>query len=411
MNASSRGKKWAAWTAFFIFMGGCNRFVALKNTGQPDAFVGPVIGCIFLAIVFVPIAYFAGRTFGIQHPPTKDEKVMGNFSPPIPNQAALTATDLDIHPLPGSTPFEKFSDWATGTPQIPDQKPPPLITRSSQRYWPEIAFPIIAGLGLPLLATFLHPEISAALSGNQWSYVVGLILGRGGIFAVLAGVMATAFALNSRLRDAWVSVAIATVVSGVMAGSSGVVKGRMETMIKDDDARKVAEKANTEILLEASEVQKITAWTQQHQSEVVVTLSNSQLAKVISWRYQKEPLKNFSPPVSGMKFKGSINNRSAEKISSLVIDYGIYNRDQLILSRRFKIPLEVFPTVNLAFDQEFSPYGASSETVIDEFYRAAVQMGAGWAWNYRLVAIIPESLDDYKVANLLKVDAEFRLNQ
>jgi hypothetical protein len=53
------------------------------------------------------------------------------------------------------------------------------------------------------------------------------------------------------------------------------------------------------------------------------------------------------------------------------------------------------------------PSGYEDDSVIDEFHFASEQLGkTNWAWNYELVAIIPQSLEDIDLRKILGVEAE-----
>jgi hypothetical protein len=245
---------------------------------------------------------------------------------------------------------------------------------------------IIAGVILPLFVGLLHHEVRDALYAGRWPTAAGIVLGFNGIFALVGGMFAAIFALKSRLRAALICVGIATVVSGALSASSGPIKERIESMSRAADA------------------QKITVWNHHHREtqDVKFTLSTCRITKVSSSR-------RYGLMLSALNFKGSLENKSAEKIVAVVIDMRLLNKamEKAVVSHRLKMPIVVFPTATVSIDQFYVPSGYEDDSVIDEFHFASEQLGkTNWAWNYELVAIIPQSLEDIDLRKILGVEAE-----
>jgi hypothetical protein len=323
---------------------------------------------------------------------------------------------------------------------------------------------IIAGVILPLFVGLLHHEVRDALFAGRWPTAAGIVLGFNGIFALVGGMFAAIFALKSRLRAALICVGIATVVSGALSASSGPIKERIESMSRAADA------------------QKITVWNHHHREtqDVKFTLSTCRITKVSSRRLSPETGNRLM--ASALNFKGSLENKSAEKIVAVVIDMRLLNKaarpqalampnqvvesyrrnnpsdtrsddeitayigekysgkyegyedfasdlrrlaqqrqqaqedkrranapslEKAVVSHRLKMPIVVFPTATVSIDQFYVPSGYEDDSVIDEFHFASEQLGkTNWAWNYELVAIIPQSLEDIDLRKILGVEAE-----
>lgn len=247
---------------------------------------------------------------------------------------------------------------------------------------------ILTGVILPLLVGLLHNDVRDAMTAGRWPTVVGMVLGFNGLFALSGGILAAIFSMKSRPRAAWICVGVATVVSGALSASSGAIKERMEVMSQEADAK------------------KITAWNQQHQGEVLLTLSKYGWPKVKTWRYGGGHA--FQVTTSGLRCIGSLENKSAEKIVAVVIDLKVLNKEkkQAIVSHRLRVPLEVFPTATLAIDRVFEPTGYADDSAVDELHRAAEQLGESFALDYEFVAAIPQSLEGIDLRKSFKVEAE-----
>ena len=250
------------------------------------------------------------------------------------------------------------------------------------------ALPIVAGVILPLLVGLLHHDVRDAISAGRWPTVAGMVLGFNGLFALIGGILATVFSVKSRPRAAWICVGIATVVSGALSASSGAIKERVEVMSQESDA------------------QKIAAWNQQHHGDVLLTLSKCGREKVKTWRAGGGRV--FEVTASGLRFVGSLENKSAEKIVAVVIDLKVVNKEkkQTIVSHRLKVPLEVFPTATIAIDRVFAPSGYEDDSAGDELHRAAEQLGESFTQDYEFVAAIPQSLESIDVRKSFKVEAQ-----
>lgn len=238
---------------------------------------------------------------------------------------------------------------------------------------------------LPLLVGLLHQQVRNAVSVGQWPTVFGLVLGFNGLFALCGGILAAIFSAKSRLRAAWICVGVATIVSGVLSASSGAIKQRIEKP------------------LQAADEQRITAWNQQHDGQVLLALQKCGRPKVKTW------LSGLAQEVtvSGLSFVGTVENKAAEKIVAVVIDFKVANKElkQVIVSRRVKLQLEVFPTATVVIDKTFVPHDLIESLAVDEIHRAADQLGAHYSWTYEFVAAIPQSLEGIDLGKDLKVEA------
>lgn len=253
--------------------------------------------------------------------------------------------------------------------------------------------PILAGVVLPLVAGLLHPEVRAAMSAGRWPSVFGAVLGFNGLFALGGGTLAAIFSAKSRVRAAWISVAVAVAVSGLLSGSSGVIAERVEKISQEADA------------------QKVTAWNQQNHGRVLLTFQKSAREKVKTWRSGAGRVYEVSAP--GLTLIGTIENKSGDKIVAVIIDYKVMNKDlkQVIVSRRLKLPLEVFPTAVVAIERTFAADTYKDDAAVDEIHRASEQLGAAYAWSYEFIAAIPQSLELTDFEKGLKVEASLSLKE
>jgi hypothetical protein len=249
------------------------------------------------------------------------------------------------------------------------------------------AFTILAGVILPLLVGLLHHDVRDAISAGRWPTVAGMVLGFNGLFALIGGILATVFSVKLRPRAAWICVGIATVVSGALSASSGAIKERVEVMSQESDA------------------QKITTWNQRQHGKALLGLQTCGRPSVKVWRYGSG--RAYEVTASGLSFTGTFENKSAEKIVAVVIDFKIANKDQkqVIVSRRLRLPMEVFPTASITFEKTFAPDDYADGAIVDEIHRAAEQLGAAYSWTYEFVAAIPQSLESIDLRKSLKVEA------
>lgn len=89
---------------------------------------------------------------------------------------------------------------------------------------------IWVGFILPLLLGFLRRDVRFMVLDGELAVAIASVLGFNGLFAVTGGIVARVFVAKSRPMAAWISVAIATVISGALSISYGYVEARAKTV-------------------------------------------------------------------------------------------------------------------------------------------------------------------------------------
>lgn len=248
--------------------------------------------------------------------------------------------------------------------------------------------PVLAGVLLPLVAGFVHPEVQAALSNGKWGSVIGFTLGFNWLFMLFAGGLALFFALKSRPRSAWIAVGVVTAAGGIFSASTEFIDGRIAAITAKNDSK------------------KIIAWNAANARHVSVKLDTCLITDVTVQRYGSGGM--YKMTAIGLQFTGSITNKSSEKISAVVIDFFCMNKgqQQSVVTRKLRLETEVFPTATASVSQVFVASEYFGDLVMDEIKRAATQLNADYGWSYRVVAVIPESLKYLSADKELKPDAE-----
>jgi len=107
----------------------------------------------------------------------------------------------------------------------------------------------------------------------------------------------------------------------------------------------------------------------------------------------------------GMKeliFSGLVRNSGFENIESWILDLRAVDKktNSTVLSRRVRFTWSAPTSLNRNFENVkfWMPFGQS------EFHKIAVSLGPSFAWNYTLVAAIPEKYKKYDVDKIFGVD-------
>ena len=273
-----------------------------------------------------------------------------------------------------------------------DGKADPEVSRGA---WPwYVTLVLLISLSL-LYCHFAYPEFWALVNTNMGEFIGSI--GASLVFIPISAVLGWIawLATNNRRKSDRIAFA------PFWVGSQAAVVAFLSIGIHYIESK---EKEEGEAKI-AADAQRITAWNQERHGEVLLTLSRSGRPKVKTWRHGGG--RAFEITTSGIKFIGTLENKSAEKIVAVIIDLKVVNKEkkQVIVSHRLKVPLEVFPTATLSIDQVFAPSGYEDDYAVDEIHRAAEQLGESFAQDYEFVAAIPQSLEGIDVRKSLNVKA------
>jgi hypothetical protein len=245
-----------------------------------------------------------------------------------------------------------------------------------------LAVLLLAGVTLPLLVGLFHYEVRQAMSVGRWPFVIGMLIGFNGLFAMAGAISCVYFTRRKRSGAAWTSIIVATVISATFSASAESLANYSRSLTSEKATQNTALEADKE---EQKWREKVSKWNQQNAGKVIFKLEKGGAPILILW----PGLEHNKPALT---LTGTIENKTEHKVVAVVVDIGLIRSEsqQTVHKRRFALSLEVFPTAVYRFDGNFTQY--KDDLDLGEFHRAIEQIKPDYQWTYNVVVFIPEVL-------------------